>query len=128
MCLSVHNKKGVDRTIKVKRPFLEQRNMFGARIKIIWEEQLVDLFKMSFLKRERKYKKFRKLGLNFPFRCCRLSEFWHSRLDHFILNKLACKDNLILLSLNKPGVITTCHCKRLFSSLLQLRDLAHPVP
>ena len=30
------------RTMKVKRPFAKQRNMFGARIKIVWEEQLVD--------------------------------------------------------------------------------------
>ena len=30
------------RTMKVKRPFVKQRNMFGARIKIMWEEQLVD--------------------------------------------------------------------------------------
>ena len=28
--------------MKVKRPFFEQSNMFGARINIIWEEQLVD--------------------------------------------------------------------------------------
>ena len=30
------------RTMKVKRPFVKQRNMFGARMKIVWEEQLVD--------------------------------------------------------------------------------------
>ena len=30
------------RTMKEKRPFVKQRNMFGARIKIMWEEQLVD--------------------------------------------------------------------------------------
>ena len=30
------------RIMKVKRLFVKQRNMFGARIKIIWEEQLVD--------------------------------------------------------------------------------------
>ena len=28
--------------MKVKRPLWEERNMFGARIKIMWEEQLVD--------------------------------------------------------------------------------------
>ena len=27
---------------EVKRPLREQRNMFGARIKIMWEEHLVD--------------------------------------------------------------------------------------
>ena len=30
------------RTMKVKRPFRRQRYTFGARIKIMWEEQLVD--------------------------------------------------------------------------------------
>ena len=30
------------RTMRVKRPFEKQRNMFGARIMIMWEEQLVD--------------------------------------------------------------------------------------
>ena len=29
-------------TLKWKGPLWEQRNMFGARIKILWEEQLVD--------------------------------------------------------------------------------------
>ena len=29
------------RTMKVKRPFVKQRNMFCARIKIKWEEQLI---------------------------------------------------------------------------------------
>ena len=28
--------------MKVKKPFVKQRNMFGARIKIMWEERLVD--------------------------------------------------------------------------------------
>ena len=42
LCLSGHNKKGANRTMKVKRPLWEQRNMFGARIKIMWDEQLVD--------------------------------------------------------------------------------------
>ena len=28
--------------MKVKRPLWEQSNMFGTRIKIIWQEQLVD--------------------------------------------------------------------------------------
>ena len=35
-------KKGANRTMKVKRPLCEQRNMFGVRRKIMWEEQLVD--------------------------------------------------------------------------------------
>ena len=30
------------RTMKVKRPLRRQRNMFGARMGIMWEEQLVD--------------------------------------------------------------------------------------
>ena len=34
--------KGANITLRVKRPLCEQSNMFGARIKIIWEEQLVD--------------------------------------------------------------------------------------
>ena len=42
LCLSGHNRKGANRTMKVKRPLWEQRNMFGPRIKIMWEEQLVD--------------------------------------------------------------------------------------
>ena len=29
------------RTMKVKRPMWRQKNMFGARIRIMWEEQLV---------------------------------------------------------------------------------------
>ena len=29
-------------TLKVKRALFRQQNMFGARIKIVWEEQLVD--------------------------------------------------------------------------------------
>ena len=33
--------KGANRAIKVKRPVLEQRNMFGARIKIIGEENFI---------------------------------------------------------------------------------------
>ena len=32
-------KKGANRTMKVRRPL---RNLFGARIKIMWEEQLVN--------------------------------------------------------------------------------------
>ena len=28
--------------MKLERPLRRQRNMFGARIKIMWEEQLVD--------------------------------------------------------------------------------------
>ena len=35
-------KKGANRTMKMKRPLRGQRNMFGARIKIKWEELLVD--------------------------------------------------------------------------------------
>ena len=42
LCLSGHNKKGANRTMKVKRSLWEQRNMLGARIKIMWKEQLVD--------------------------------------------------------------------------------------
>ena len=38
--------KGGERTMRqtlnVKSPLWKQRNMFGARIKIMWEEQLVD--------------------------------------------------------------------------------------
>ena len=34
--------KGVNRTVIVKSPLWEQRNMFGSRIKIIREEQLFD--------------------------------------------------------------------------------------
>ena len=37
-----HNKKDANRTMKLKRPLLEQNNMFGSRIKIMWEEQPVD--------------------------------------------------------------------------------------
>ena len=32
-------KKGANRTMGVKRPLWKQRNMLGARIKIMWEEQ-----------------------------------------------------------------------------------------
>ena len=35
-------KKGTNRTMIVKRPLWWQKDMFGARIKIMWEEQLVD--------------------------------------------------------------------------------------
>ena len=42
LCLPGHNKKGPNRTMKVKRPFWRQRNMFGTRIKIMLKEQLVD--------------------------------------------------------------------------------------
>ena len=35
-------KKIANWTMKVKRPLWRQRNMFGARIKIMWEVQLVD--------------------------------------------------------------------------------------
>ena len=41
-CWSGH-KKGANRTIKVKMPLGEQRNMLGTRKKIMWEKQLVDL-------------------------------------------------------------------------------------
>ena len=41
ICL-VGMKKGANRTIKVKRPLQRQKDMFGARLKIMWEEQLVD--------------------------------------------------------------------------------------
>ena len=34
--------KGTNKNNQVKRPLWEQRNMFGPRIKIMWEEQLVD--------------------------------------------------------------------------------------
>ena len=37
--LSGWNKKGANRTMKVKRPLRRQRNKFGARKKIMWEEQ-----------------------------------------------------------------------------------------
>ena len=40
--LGLTQQKGANRTMTVKRPLREQRNMFGARIKIKWEEQLVD--------------------------------------------------------------------------------------
>ena len=40
--LSGQNKKGANRTTKVKRPLRRQRNMFGNKIKIMWEEQVVD--------------------------------------------------------------------------------------
>ena len=43
LCLSGHNKKGSNRTMKVKRPSWKQRNMFWAIINIMWEEQLIDL-------------------------------------------------------------------------------------
>ena len=42
LCLSDHNKKGTKKNNKVKGPLFELRNMFGTRIKIIWEEQLAD--------------------------------------------------------------------------------------
>ena len=29
LCLSGHNRKGANRTMKVKRPLCEQRNLFG---------------------------------------------------------------------------------------------------
>ena len=38
LCLPGHNEKGAHRTMKVKRPLGEQRKMFVARIKIMWEE------------------------------------------------------------------------------------------
>ena len=34
-------KKGASRPMKVKRPLRRQQNTLGARIKIMWEEQLV---------------------------------------------------------------------------------------
>ena len=34
--------KGAKRTMKVKGPLWEKRDMFGSRIKIKWEEQLLD--------------------------------------------------------------------------------------
>ena len=40
--LGLTQQKGANRTMTVKRPLREQRNMFGARIKIKWEKQLVD--------------------------------------------------------------------------------------
>ena len=41
-CLSGQNKKGSKKNNEVKRPLLEQRNIFGTRVKIMWEERLVD--------------------------------------------------------------------------------------
>ena len=42
LCLSDYNKKGANKNNQVKGPLLKQRNMFVVRIKIMWEEQLVD--------------------------------------------------------------------------------------
>ena len=42
MCLPDHNGKGSNKNNQVKGPLWEQRKMFGARIKITWEKQLVD--------------------------------------------------------------------------------------
>ena len=36
------NEKDAKRTMKVQKPSWEQRNLIGTRIKIMWEEQLVD--------------------------------------------------------------------------------------
>ena len=35
--------KGVNKPMKVKRPLGEQKNMFGARIKIMWEDNLLNI-------------------------------------------------------------------------------------
>ena len=42
LCLSGHNKKGANKNNEVKRPLWEWKNKFGARIKIMWEEQIDD--------------------------------------------------------------------------------------
>ena len=42
LCLSGHNEKVANKNIQVKRSLWEQRNMFGARIKNMSKEELVD--------------------------------------------------------------------------------------
>ena len=37
-----HNEKGANKNNQVKRPLQERMQMLGARIKIMWKEQLVD--------------------------------------------------------------------------------------